>query len=1221
MISIARVAATINAEHDPGRALELICREAHALFGVDSTLLWEPDGKDLVVVRAVGDMAARLHGFRVPVDDPFSVASRCFRRGSPVLENWLQEGEAGSRRLADLAPARAVLCVPLLHRGDVLGVLGLRDCETPDRFTPFDLEAASLFADMAAVAVANARLQEETERRAREAAALSNIGQIVSSSRNVAGISESFARELRNLVPFDRVSVSFAEENGNCRVLLAAGAGGPENGSGVVHPVAGTAVEWVLERGESRVISDLQREQTFPNDRCYLDLGMRSVALIPLVVGGEVLGTLNLYSATPHAYGPREVRLLQQVAGQIAGVFAADRMVETQRALLARLNSLQRITDAALSTLDLDGLLDSLLERCIEIVGADSGFIWLMNEAGTELAIRGARGMPGESPRECRVAFGEGLSGRVVQDGQPRLVLDVAQEAPQDFVVTPGSGVRSILAVPLKARGNTIGVLRLESRQPNRFGQQHLRLMEVAAERMALAIDNARLMQEARETAAREALVHRIALAVGSSLDLDRVMNTAVEELRAAAGVSRCTIVLADPRGEQGWARWESRAEGVPAMDSEPIPWRDDPTIRAMMLSGAPTVIEDVERESLPEWIAALARRLGVKSVLAVPLLRGGKPMGGLELYQYGRTRSWTKREVDLVQAVAAQLSVAVENAQLYGQTDEQLRARVRELGSLLRLGRAVSEQLSLDLVMQRAAEEGVEALGVDWCAIATVDWDSGLLALRAVCAGGGDAGAKKGREFSLVDCPPCYRTLIRRKPTVLTERGSEPSVEERALLRDIGMGCCILVPLAVGDSTIGLAFFGRKPGGPGFSEDNVVLAQAMAGQVAVAMDNARLFQEVQTQKARTEAILYSMSEGMYAIDLEGRITAVNPALEMLVGRRVEDLVGRKCRDVLSPVDDAGLPLCEESCPEVVALREGRATEPAVVHLQTAWGVRLPCMVSAAPIRDESGRIAGAVSVVRDVSREWQVDKLRSNIISVVSHEFRTPLTSIIGFSELLLTTTRSKEEQRACLEYILQEGLRLERLVGDLLDVSRLDSGRMVLNLETVDPVMVVERCVDAIAVHPGGDRVVAEIEEGLPCIEADLERLAQILDNLLTNAIKYSPEGAPVLVRARSAVAHGDEELRFGEEGGERWVVFTVEDRGIGIPADQIPDIFVPFHRVEGQFTRRVRGTGLGLSIVKSLVELHQGKLWVESSVGVGSRFHVGLRAVSHQPSAVGG
>jgi len=1210
LLSLARVATILNAEHDPDKSLETICREALALFNVDSAIIWEREGDCLVVKKSAGELETILRDLRVALDDPVSYSGDCFRRQvptlrkrTPIVENW---GDRGVHRPS----AAAVLCVPMLHREEVLGVLTLRETADPDHFSPSDIEVACLFANMAAVAVANARLVAETARRAGEAAAMSRLVRIVSAGRDLSETYKAFADELAGLLPCERMTITILEGKAGYRVLLSAGTGDDEFEPGKLISLQGSALEWMLEHGCGIVVSDLDRGPRFGGDNAFFADGMRSAIRAPLVDRGELLGMITLGSSTPSAYGPREAEVLEQVAGQVGGVVASVRMMKAQDELLKRLNALQQVTDAALSTLDLDHLLNILLDRCIGILDADSGTVQMLSEDGTELIIRGALWMAGETPRDYRIKVGQGRIASVMLTGESLLVDDVDREDAADFLFSRERGIRSVMALPLKVRERIIGVFRLESRRPGHFSAGQVALMEVAAERMSLAIDNAGLLEEARSRASHEALIHRIDSAIGSSLDLNQVMDTAVVEIRKATEASRCLVGLGRPEASFAEARWVARVDGLPSLLG-PLPWADNPYVQATMRGRDALPVEDVEADPSQDSMRPLRSELGVRSMLSMPLLQDGAPIGVVVLHQCDRIRRWTKWDSDLLGAVAAQLGVAVRNARLYGTTDEQLRERVRELGSLLRLSGAVSGELSLDAVMDRAAEEGAFALVAERCAIIEVDRDTGLMTTRSAYNREDKADAGVGRELKIEGYPHYAQALLLKQPVrVSTQEILRVSGQGR-LLQRLGITHCLLVPLIVSDRATGLIFLGRKEGMPDFFDGDVALAKAVASQVAVAMENARLFQEIKSQKAQTETLLTSMSEGVYATDLQGRITAVNPWLERMVGLRADEMLGKQCSEVLHHSDEDGTSKCASGCPLHVALQDGSSTEPRILFTQTAWGERIPTVVSAAPLRDETGRITGAVSVSRDISREWQVDKLKSNIVSVVSHEFRTPLTSIIGFSDLMLLRQDMPEGKRHdCLQAILTEGLKLEALVSDFLDASRLGSGKVALHPQLLEVRAVVAAAIDAVRGRVGHRNLSAEVREGLPPMEADPARLAQILENLLSNAVKYSEDGTAIRVRVELSSDPGVRGTSRGVKGPEEWVVITVEDQGYGIPADEMGAVFQPFHRVAGDLTRKIRGTGLGLSIVKSLVELHGGRVWAESSFGTGSSFHVAFK-----------
>jgi two-component system phosphate regulon sensor histidine kinase PhoR len=237
---------------------------------------------------------------------------------------------------------------------------------------------------------------------------------------------------------------------------------------------------------------------------------------------------------------------------------------------------------------------------------------------------------------------------------------------------------------------------------------------------------------------------------------------------------------------------------------------------------------------------------------------------------------------------------------------------------------------------------------------------------------------------------------------------------------------------------------------------------------------------------------------------------------------------------------------------------------------------------------------AGAVIVLHDITDLRKLERVRRDFVANVSHELRTPLTAIQGFSETLLAGAIDDPQNRVrFLEIILDHSRRLARLTEDLLMLSKMDADRLELELQRVSVSQFVEGCVET-ALRPAAEkdlRISVNLAKSLPDIAADRRRLAEVLQNLLDNAIQYTPSGGQIML---SASAEGDE------------VTFTVSDTGIGIPQADQPRIFERFYRVDVARSREVGGTGLGLSIAKHLVEVHGGRIWVESEVGQGAQFH---------------
>lgn len=355
-------------------------------------------------------------------------------------------------------------------------------------------------------------------------------------------------------------------------------------------------------------------------------------------------------------------------------------------------------------------------------------------------------------------------------------------------------------------------------------------------------------------------------------------------------------------------------------------------------------------------------------------------------------------------------------------------------------------------------------------------------------------------------------------------------------------------------------------------------------------------------ERQRAGALVASVGEGVIAVGSDGTLQLANPAMGQLTGLPLSSLVGRHWSDALSLVDTDGSPQAWEESIAAQAAREQQvvATTGYELQLNHVDGRRVPVAMTAAPLLADDGEVLGTVVVLRDVSREREVDQLKSSLVSTVSHELRTPLTMVQGFAELLVTRSGELGPDRAreAAGQILSSAQRLGRLIDDLLSVSRIDSGKLRVDIGAVDLAEVLEevvRVTDSRSAPGEADavpRLRVEIPSGLPTLMADRDKLVQILVNLVSNALKYSPSDQPVWARA---VQRGD------------YVEIAVSDHGIGLSETERTKVFEKFNRADRAEVRKVGGTGLGLYITKSLVQMQHGRIWVESEIGCGSSFFV--------------
>jgi two-component system phosphate regulon sensor histidine kinase PhoR len=353
----------------------------------------------------------------------------------------------------------------------------------------------------------------------------------------------------------------------------------------------------------------------------------------------------------------------------------------------------------------------------------------------------------------------------------------------------------------------------------------------------------------------------------------------------------------------------------------------------------------------------------------------------------------------------------------------------------------------------------------------------------------------------------------------------------------------------------------------------------ALAASTSAALSNAELYQRVALEKERSVAILANIADGIVAVDREGKVVLWNDAAQKITGVSAEDALGRAPADVLQrslESDGAEAPQGDR----LVSIMRGR---------EEVW-----LSVTEAVMRDPAGAVAGRIFAFRDISADRLVEQMKSDFVSTVSQQLRAPLTSIYGFAETLLRrdVIFGEEERRTFLGYIASESQRLTAIVDALLNVARLDTGDLQVNLAPTDVRYVVDQVVES-AREPGADghRFVVDLPAEPIAANADPEKLRQVFSILLDNALRYSPAGGTVTV---------------GAERKHDTVEVSIADEGIGIPQSDQEQIFRKFYRGTDADARvGSGGTGLGLFIARGLVTAMGGRIWVTSREGEGSRF----------------
>ena len=522
----------------------------------------------------------------------------------------------------------------------------------------------------------------------------------------------------------------------------------------------------------------------------------------------------------------------------------------------------------------------------------------------------------------------------------------------------------------------------------------------------------------------------------------------------------------------------------------------------------------------------------------------------------------------DVLDAVQAALS---RNHQIKKSTNHlaedhlaALNEKVEGLEALQRIGRKVTSILEIDNVLSAVVDAAVDLTGAEEGSLLLLDEPSGELYIRA---------ARNFREdFVRTFRMPIKDTLpgevLRTGQPLLLNTATPKKIKTSYLVHTV-----MYVPMQVGDRVIGVLGVDNRRSGHPFSAYHLDLVAALADYAAIAVENARLYAGSEIERGKLNALLTQIQDGVIVLDHDRRLIMINRSAQNAFGLADPIPVGRTVQDVLQNPD-----LLE-------ILNQDNNNTPYRGEIPLEDGRVFSAQVTPIPE-------VGLALIMQDITYLKELDRIKSDFVSTVSHDLRSPLTAILGYVELLGRVGNLNPQQQEFIARIQASVENITSLINDLLDLGRIEAGfdarKEIVPLSALLRYTVESMCSQA---ERSEQTIDMEIPEGLPPVIGNPVRLRQMLENLIGNALAYTPKGGRIWVKARS---EGDQ------------VLLEVSDDGPGIPPADQPYIFDKFYRA-GNVPSQIPGAGLGLAIVKSIIENHQGRIWVDSSLGEGTRFSV--------------
>lgn len=824
-----------------------------------------------------------------------------------------------------------------------------------------------------------------------------------------------------------------------------------------------------------------------------------------------------------------------------------------------------------------------------EALGYDFVAVLLVDPATGDRVLVASRGWD-EAPDRLRVRPGQGLSELPLLDGR----LHYTPRVTDDTRYLPTRNVGSEVDLPLLVNRELVGVLVVESNQPDAFGPEDFEILEAAAYQAGIALGRVRLLAAAERRASEEEALRATMTDLSSRLDLSQLLRALLDRAVELLGVTHGELAIFEPSTEElVVAASHVKADGGDGKESDTSGTRmkiGEGAMGAAAARGEPLLIPDYGKwEGRSEQYA----RVSFKAVMVAPLAIAGRLVGAIAFMDDDPDREFGAEDLRLLEMFAPQAAVAIDNAALL--TAE--RRRAEEQRALLETMKDLSGELELSRVLQGVLQRAVGLLNVTGAELATWDPESGELEIVASHNMGTDA---VGTRMALGE--GAMGQVAETKESLMIPRYQEWAARSAQYTQST-VQSVMAAPLMIGSRLVGVIASVHSDPTREFGPEDLRLLELFAPQAAIAIENARLFTEARQQKQYFAELVRNSPVAIVTLDTSHAVIDCNPAFEGLFGYTREEVMGRQLDDLITTAETRqdAVSYTEQALRQrpVKTITQRRRRDGTMVDVEV---LGVPVIVDGEPI--------GLMALYHDISELLEARKqaeaanrAKSSFLASMSHELRTPLNAIIGYSEMLQEDAEEVGQEAFIpdLGKIHSSGKHLLSLINDVLDLSKIEAGKMELYLDTFDVADVVQQVATTIRplIEKNGNELAVTMDDDPGQMHSDETRLRQVLLNLLSNAGKFTENGRISLDAKRGA----------GNDANE--VRFVVADSGIGMTPEQIAKLFEPFTQAEASTAKKYGGTGLGLTISRRFCRMMGGDITVASEAGVGSTFTVSLPA----------